>query len=172
VANNLVQASRVSIQALTPLQAPAGAVIDVSGTIASYNAATGSYTMTTTSGATLSGSLRSSMFYSNGTAANLVAGQAVSVNGTLNAGVLSTSVVNFSQMSATPPSGNVRMEGTAYNVTPTSLMLNGVLIQTNNVPIQRGRAMGGRNMTSGSTVAVDMTLAGGQYVASAITLLH
>lgn len=172
VANNLVHASSVSIQALTPLQAPAGAVIDVSGTIASYNANTGSYTLTMASGATLSGSLRSSMFYGNGTAANLVAGQAASVNGTLNAGVLSTSVVNFSQISGAPPSGSVHMEGAAYNVTPTSLMLNGVLIQTSNVPVQSGRAMGGRNMASGSTVAVEMLLTGGQYVATAITLLR
>lgn len=172
VANNVVHATSVSIQALTPLQAPAGAVIDVSGTLTSYDATSGSYTMRMESGVTLSGSLGASMFYSNGTAANLVAGQFVNVHGMLGAGMLSTSVVNFSSTSVAPSSGGVHMEGTAYNVTPTSLMLNGVLIQTNGVVIQRGAMMGGRNMMSGSTVAVDLRLSGGQYQATAITLLR
>lgn len=172
IANNVVHASTVAIQALSALQAPAGAVIDVSGTITSYNTSTGAYTMTMSSGATLSGSIGSSMFYSNGTAVNLAVGQSVSVNGTLTGGTLSTSVMSFSQMSGTPASGIVHMEGIAYNVTPTSLMLNGVLVQINGVQIQSGSMMGGRNMMSGSTVAVDMTLTGGQYVASAITLLR
>lgn len=172
VANNAVHASTVAIQALTPLQAPSGAVIDVSGTVTSYDATTGSYTMTMASGATINGSLGSSMFYNNGTAANFVPGQAVNVNGMLSGGMLSTSVVNFSQTSVAPPTGSVHMEGTAYNVTPTSFMLNGVSIQVNGVPIQSGGMMGGRSMMSGSLVAVDMLLTGGQYMASAITLLR
>lgn len=172
IANNVVHASTVVIQALSALQAPAGAVIDVSGTITSYNTSTGSYTMTISSGATLSGSIGSSMFYSNGTAANLAVGQSVSVNGTLAGGTLSTSVMSFSPMSGTPASGVTHMEGIAYNVTPTSLTLNGVLIQINGVQIQSGSMMGGRTMMSGSTVAVDIKLSGGQYVATAITLLH
>lgn len=172
VANNVVHATSVSIQALTPMQAPAGAVIDVSGTLTSYDATSGSYTMRMESGATLSGSLGASMLYSNGTAANLVVGQSVNVHGMLGAGLLSTSVMNFSPTSVAPPGGGVHMEGTAYNVTPTSLMLNGVLIQTNGVVIQRGAMMGGRNMMSGSTVAVDLRLSGGQYQATAITLLR
>lgn len=172
VANNAVHASTVAIQALTPLQAPAGAVIDVSGTVTSYDATTGSYTMTMASGATINGSLGSSMFYNNGTAANFAPGQSVNVNGMLSGGMLSTSVVNFSQTSVAPTTGSVHMEGTAYNVTPTSFMLNGVSIQVNGVPIQSGGMMGGRSMMSGSLVAVDMLLTGGQYMASAITLLR
>lgn len=172
IANNVVHASTVAIQALSALQAPTGAVIDVSGTVTSYNSSTGGYTMTMDSGATLSGSIGSSMFYSNGTAANLAVGQSVSVNGTLTGGTLSTSVMSFSQMAGTPAGGVVHMEGIAYNVTPTSMMLNGVLVQINGVQIQSGWMMGGRNMMSGSTVAVDMRLTGGQYVATAITLLH
>jgi len=172
IEEDVVIASTVAIQALSALQAPAGAVIDVSGTITSYNAATGSYTMTMASGASVSGSIGSSMFYGNGTAANLVVGQAVSVNGMLNGGMLSASVMNFSPMSAAPPMGNVHMEGIASDVTPTSLTLNGVVVQINGVQIQSGAMMGGRTMMSGSTVAVDVRLTGGQYVATAITLLH
>lgn len=172
VTNNVVRVSTVTIQALTPLQAPSGAVIDVGGTVTSYDATTGSYTMTMASGATINGSLGSSMFYNNGTVANFVPGQAVNVNGMLSGGMLSTSVVNFSQTSVAPPTGSVHMEGTAYNVTPTSFMLNGVSIQVNGVPIQSGGMMGGRSMMSGSLVAVDMLLTGGQYMASAITLLR
>lgn len=172
VTNNTVHATSVSIQALSPLQAPAGAVVDVSGTITSYNAATSSYTMTMASGVTLSGSLGPVMFYGNGTVANLVAGQPVNVNGMLNGGMLSTSVVNFSQTSLTPPTGNIHMEGVAYTVTPDSFMLNGVLIQINGVvPALGGAMMGGRRMMSGSRVAVDALLSSGQYMASAITLL-
>lgn len=172
VANNVVHATSVTIQALSALQAPAGAVIDVGGTITSYNATSGGYTMTMASGVTLSGNLGSSMFYNNGTATSFAPGQSVNVSGMLIGGMLSTSVVNFSQSSAAPPLGNVHMEGIAYNVTPTSLMLNGVLIQVNSVPIQSGGMMGGARMMSGSTVAVDMLLTSGQYMATAITLLR
>lgn len=173
VVNNVVHASSVAIQALSPLQAPAGAVIDVSGTLTAYDAASGSYSMTLASGATLQGKLGSSMFYNNGTVANLAVGQAVTVNGMLAGGMLSTSVLNFTPTSVAPSSGSLHMEGIAYNVTPTSLMLNGVLIHTNGVAVQRGGMMGGgRNMMSGSTVAVDLLVSGGQYVATAITLLR
>lgn len=173
VVNNVVQASSVAIQAISPLQAPAGAVIDVSGTLTAYDAASGSYSMTLASGATLQGKLGSSMFYNNGTAANLAVGQMVTVNGMLAGGMLSTAVLNFTSTSVAPSSGSLHMEGIAYNVTPTSLMLNGVLIHTNGVAVQRGGMMGGgRNMMSGSTVAIDLLLTGGQYVATAITLLH
>lgn len=173
VVNNVVQASSVAIQALSPLQAPTGAVIDVSGTVTAYDAVSGSYSMTLASGATLHGKLGSSMFYNNGTAANLAVGQTVTVNGMLAGGMLSTAVLNFTPTSVAPSSGSLHMEGIAYNVTPTSLMLNGVLIHTNGVVVQRGGMMGGgRTMMSGSTVAVDLLLIGGQYVATAITLLH
>lgn len=170
VANNVVQASAVTIRSLTPLAAPAGATIDVGGMISSYNASTGSYTMTMASGMTISGTLGSSMFFSNGSAANFAPGQYVDLSGTMNGGMLSTSAANFSQSSVAPGSGNIHMEGVAYNVTPTSFMLNGVSIQINGVPIQGGGMMGGRRMMSGSRVAVDMRFFGGQYLATAITL--
>lgn len=172
VVNNVVRASSVTIQALTPLQAPSGAVLDVSGTVTAYNATSGTYSLTLASGVTLSGKLHASMFYNNGNASNLVVGQAISVHGVLSDGLLSTSVMNFSAMSATPPNDNLHMEGAAYNVTANSFMLNGVLIQSKGVAVQGAGAMGGRNMMPGSTIAVDLRLIGGQYVASAITLLH
>lgn len=172
VKGNVIMASTVTIQSLSALQAPAGAVIDVSGTVTSFNPASGSYTMTMASGATLNGSLGSSMFFDNGTTANLVAGQAISVNGMLSGGMLSTSVINFSPMAAAPPVGSVHVEGIAYDVTATSLSLNGVVIQINGVQIQRSAMMGERNMMSGSKVAVDMLLTAGHYVATAIVLMR
>lgn len=172
VVNNVVRANSVAIQALTPLQAPAGAVLDVSGTLTAYNATNGSYSLTLASGATLSGSLHASMFYNNGNASNLAVGQAVSVHGVLSGGQLATSVMNFSPMTTPPPNGSLHMEGPAYNVTANSFMLNGVLIQSKGVAVQGVGMMGGRSMLSGSTVAVDLRLVGGQYMASAITLLH
>jgi hypothetical protein len=78
--------------------------------------------------------------------------------------------VNFSPASVAPPSGSIHMEGIAYNVTSTNFMLNGVLIQINGVPIQGGGMMGARGMMSGSRVAVDVQLSGGQYTAISITL--
>jgi hypothetical protein len=170
VTNNVVHASSVVIQALTPLQAPGGSTVDVSGTITSYSAMTGSYTMTMASGATISGTLGSSMFYMNGTVANLMLGQSASATGMLNGGVLLTSVMNFSQATVAPGPNSIHMEGIAYNVTPTSLMLNGILIQINGVPVQGVGMMGGRSMMSGMRVAVDVQLTNGQYMATAITL--
>ena len=169
VVNNAVKASSVAIQALTPLQAPTGSTVDVSGIIASYNPATGSYSMTTPSGVTISGTLAASMFYNNGTAANFAPGQSISVTGMLAGGMVSTSVVNFSQTTVTPPSGSIHMEGIAYNVTSTSFMLNGVLIQINGAPIHGVGMMAGRSMVSGMRVAVDAQFSNGQYMATAIT---
>lgn len=172
VVNNVVRASSVVIQALTPLQAPAGAVLDVSGTVTAYNASSGSYSMMLASGVTLNGSLPASMFYNNGNASNLTVGQAVSVHGVFGGEKLSTSVMSFSAASAPLPSDSLHMEGLAYNVTPTSFMLNGVLIQTNGVVVQGGGMMGAGRMTSGSRIAVDVRRVGSQYLALRIALLH
>lgn len=61
------------------------------------------------------------------------------------------------------------MEGIAYNVTPTSFMLNGVTIQNggNSLP---GGAMMGNGMMAGGRVAVEVKNLGGQLVATAIRL--
>jgi hypothetical protein len=47
--------------------------------ITSYDATTGQYTMTMSSGANVAGTMSPSLFYANGTAANFVVGQAVNV---------------------------------------------------------------------------------------------
>jgi len=172
VDNNLARAATVAVQALDPLQAPAGSVLDVGGVIATYDAATGGYTMTMDSGGTMRGTRGASMFYSNGTAANFVPGQAVLVSGMFSGGLLSTSAVNFSQSTPAPGAGSARMEGIAYNVNATSFMLNGVTVQSNGLTIPGGGMTGGSGMMSGSRVSVDVRLSGGQYVATAIRLLN
>ena len=172
VANNLVRAATVTVQALSPLQAPAGSVLDVSGAIATYDANTGGYTMTMASGGTISGTLGAMMFYNDGTSANFAPGQAVHVSGMFNGGVLSTSVVNFSQSTAATGMGSTHLEGIAYGVTATSFMLNGVTIQNNGVTIPGGAMMGGQGMMAGSRISVDVQLSNGQYLATAIRLLN
>ena len=172
IANNLVRATTVAIHALTPMQAPAGSVLDVGGVITTYDASTGRYTMTMASGATMSGMLGSSMFYNNGIAANFVPGQSVNVSGRFNGGMLSTAVVNFSQTEVAPTAGIIRLEGVAYNVGITSFMLNGVTIQNNGVSIPAGAMMGGRGMMAGSRISVDVQLSNGEYLATAIRLLN
>jgi hypothetical protein len=172
VANNLVRAATVTVQALSPLQAPAGSVLDVGGVIATYGATTGSYTITLDSGGTMSGTLGSSMFYDNGIAADFVPGQSVHVSGMFNGGLLSTFVVNFCQSTVAPGAGNAHMEGIAYNVNTTSFMLNGVTIQNNGVTFPGGGMMGGHGMMAGLRVSVDVQLSNGQYLATAIRLLN
>lgn len=180
LANNLVRAATVTILALNPMQAPAGAMLDLSGVITSFDAATGSYTMTLGSGTTLNGMMGSSMFFNNGAAANFAAGQSVNVRGMFNGSTLSTSVVSFTHAApaqgpgTTPPSsttpGPIYMEGIAYNVTATSFMLNGLTIQINGAPIQGGAMMGSR-MMSGSRIGVEVQYSAGQYTATSIKLL-
>lgn len=172
VANNLVRATTVVIHALTPMQAPAGSVLDIGGVITAFDPATGRYTMTMASGAAMSGTLGSAMFYQNGTAANFAPGRQVKVSGRFNGGMLSTSVVDFSETDAAPATGITRMEGIAYRVGSSSFMLNGVTIQTNGVIIPGGGMMGGRGMMAGSRVSVDVLLSDGQYLAIAIRLLN
>lgn len=171
VANNVVKATTLRIVSLNPLNAPGGAMLDLGGTITSYDATTGGYTMAMNSGAVLSGTIGASMFYNNGTAANFVVGQTVNVRGMMNNNALTTSVVNFSQMSAMPVSGVTHMEGVAYNVAATSFMLNGLTIQLNGITLQGGGGMmGGRGMMSGARVGVDVLYSGGQYMATAVNL--
>ncbi|MCX6067127.1 MAG: hypothetical protein NT121_15455, partial [Chloroflexi bacterium] len=59
------------------------------------------------------------------------------------------------------------------NVTSTSFMLNGVTIQSNGVSVQGGGGMmgGGRGMMGGARVNVSVQLTGGQYLATAISLI-
>lgn len=169
VSNNVVRASTVTILALNPMQAPAGATLDLSGTITRYDASTGSYTMTLNTGATVSGMMGSSMFYNNGAATDFSAGQSVNVRGMFSGNTLSTSVVSFTQSAAA--SGPTYMEGIAYSVTPTSFMLNGVTIQSNGVAIMGG-AMMGNSMMSGMRIGVTVQNTGGQYSATTIKLLN
>ena len=172
IQDNVVRASTVAILALTPLQAPAGSMLDVAGIIATFDAASGSYTMTLASGATMRGTLGSMMFYGNGTSANFVPGQSVMVSGRFNGSVLSTSVADFSEAGAASAPGSIHMEGVAYGVGATSFMLNGLMIQTNGVTVQGGGMMGGHGMMAGSRVSVDVQYSGGQYLATAIRLLN
>ena len=169
IANNIVRAAAVTILTLNPMQAPAGAMLDLNGTITSYDATTGHYSMTLNSGTTLSGTMGSSMFYNNGAATDFVAGQSVNVRGRFNGNTLSTSVVSFAQ--SVPALGPAYMEGIAYGVTATSFMLNGVTIQSNVLAIQGGGMMGKR-MMPGMRVGVTVQYTGGQYIATAIRLLN
>jgi len=173
ISNNQVKAATIQIVSLNPLNAPSGAMLDLMGTIGSYDSASGRYTMTTSSGTVLSGTTTPSMFYNNGTATNLSIGQAVNVRGTLSNNVLSTSVMGFTQMPAMPAVGMTYLEGTASNVTATSFDLNGMTIQRNGVPIQGGGngMMGSSGMMGGSRLSVSVQFSGGQYVATAITVV-
>ena len=172
ITNNQVKATTIQIVSLNPLNAPSGAMLDLMGTITSYDSTNGRYTMTTSSGTVLSGTTTPSMFYSNGTATNLTVGQAVNVRGTMSNNALSTSVMSFTQMPAMPAAGMTYLEGTASNVTATSFELNGVTIQRNGVPIQGGGngMMGSNGMMGGSRLNVSVQFTGGQYVATAITM--
>ena len=181
ITNNVVQASTVTILALNPLQTPAGAMLDLNGTITSYDASTGRYSMTLSTGTILSGMMGASMFYNNGTATDFATGQSVDIRGMFSGNTLSTSVVSFTpsvpipDTGTTPAAGSLTsttyMEGIAYGVTATSFMLNGLTIQSNGIPIQGGGMMGNR-MMSGTRVGVVVQYSGGQYSATAIKLLN
>ena len=171
VANNAVRASTVNFIALTPGLAPSGSIIEVGGTLTAYDATTGAFTMSMSNGSSMSGSMGAGAFYLNGTAANLGVGQPVNITGMFNNNMLTSAEVNFqSGLVATP--GNMLMSGVAYNVTSTSFMLNGVTIQNNGVSIPGGGMMGGGSgMMGGSRINVSVQLVGGQYRATAISLL-
>ena len=171
VANNAVRASTVNFIALTPGLAPSSSIIEVGGTLTAYDATTGAFTMSMSNGSSMSGSMGAGAFYLNGTAANLGVGQPVNITGMFNNNMLTSAEVNFqSGLVATP--GNMLMSGVAYNVTSTSFMLNGVTIQNNGVSIPGGGMMGGGSgMMGGSRINVSVQLVGGQYRATAISLL-
>ncbi|OGT00121.1 MAG: hypothetical protein A3F73_13660 [Gallionellales bacterium RIFCSPLOWO2_12_FULL_59_22] len=168
VANNVVRATTVEFVAFTPGMAPSGSIIEVGGTITAYDAMTGAFTMSMSNGASMSGSMGSGTFFSNGTAANVGVGQAVNITGMFGNNMLTGTVVNFQSGLATEP-GTMLMSGIAYNITPTSFMLNGVTIQNNGLTIPSGGLGGG--MMGGSRISVSVQLVGGQYIAIAINLM-
>jgi len=171
--NNQVKATTIQIVSLNPLNAPSGAMLDLMGTITSYDPSNGRYTMTSDSGTILSGTTTPTMFYANGTATSLTIGQAVNVRGTMNNNTLTTSVMGFTQMPAMPAAGMTYLEGIASNITATSFELNGITIQRNGVPIQGSGSgmMGSNGMMGGSRLNVSVQFTGGQYVAIAITMM-
>lgn len=171
VVNNVVQATTVEFLALLPSQAPSGSIIEVDGTISSYDAMTGAFTMSLSSGGSMSGSMGAGAVFHNGTVANLGVGQSLNIAGMFNNSMLNGAEVNFHSGLATAP-GTMLMSGVASNVTSTSFMLNGVTVLSNGVTIQGGGMMGGgRGMMGGSRVNVSVQLIGGQYMATAISLL-
>ncbi|MHB1292202.1 MAG: DUF5666 domain-containing protein [Sulfuricella sp.] len=171
VANHVVRASTVEFVAFTPSQAPSGSIIEIGGTITTYDAMTGAYTMSLSNGSSMSGRMGAGTFYRNGTAANVGVGQLVKSTGLFNNNMLTGAEVNFQSGLTTAP-GNMLMSGIAYNVTSTSFMLNGVTIQNNGVFIPGGGMMGGGSgMMGGSRINVSVQFVGGQYMATAISLL-
>jgi len=162
VTNNVVHATKVQFKGLTPSQAPSGSVIEVGGTISAYNPTTGAFTLSLSTGGSMSGSIGAGVSYRNGSAANLGVGQSVSITGTFSNNTLASAEVEIhSGLSTTP--GTTRMSGVAYNITSTSFMVNGVTIQRNGMSMPAG-------MKPGSRISLNVQLVGGQYLATAITL--
>lgn len=172
VANNVVHATSVQLVALTPGQAPNGSVIEIGGMLSAYDPNTGAFTMNMSNGGSMSGNMGAGAVLRNGTAANLVVGQSLNVSGRFNNNTLTGVDVNFQSGPPASP-GIMQMSGIISNVTPTSFMLNGVTIQSNGVPVQGGGdgMMGGRGMMGGARVNVSVQLMGGQYLATAISLI-
>lgn len=167
VLNNVVKATTLQIVSLTPQNAPAGAMMDLLGTITSYDKTTGNYTMSIGTGAALTGKTTASIFFDNGMASNFAVGQAVNVRGAISNGVLSTSVVSFPATLAPTGPGTAHVEGVAYNITPVSFMLNGLTIHTNGSTSEGSGAMG-NGMMPGGRITVDVQDVDGQYVAKSI----
>jgi len=161
VTNNIVHATTVQFTALTPTQAPSGSVIEVGGTMSSYNPLTGAFTVSLSSGGSVSGSMGANVSYHNGSAANLGVGQSVNITGTFSNNMLTGAEVDIHSGLAPTP-GATLMSGVVYNVTATSFMMNGVTIQRNGMSLPAGGMMGG------SRVSVSVQMVGGQYVAIAI----
>lgn len=168
VVENIVQATAVEIQAATPSKAPNNAVVQVSGVIASYNSATGVYTLTSDSDDNISCTLDSGVVYRNGIDTNLKIGQEVSITGVLNSTTLSSKVVSIKK-APNPNPGYMQLAGTAYDVTATSFRLNGLTIQINGIPIA-GDLDDKHSTLAGSHVIVNVRSENGQYVAATITI--
>jgi hypothetical protein len=170
VANSVVRATTVEFIAFTPGQAPNGSVIEVGGTLSSYDPKTGAFTMSMSNGGSMSGSMGAGAVIRNGTAANLIVGQTLSVAGRFNNSSLSGVEFNLQAIQPTEP-GILHMSGIVSGVTPTSFMLNGVTIQRNGVVIPGGGMMGGNGMMGGSRVNASVQLVDGQYRAITISAL-
>ena len=170
VANSVVRATTVEFIAFTPGQAPNGSVIEVGGTLSAFDPQTGAFTMSMSTGGSMSGSMGAGAVIRNGTVANLAVGQALSIAGRFSNSSLSGVEFNLQAIQPTEP-GILHMSGIVSNVTPTSFMLNGVTIQRNGVAIPGGGMMGGNGMMGGSRVNVNVQLIDGQYRAIAISAL-
>lgn len=173
IQNNVVRAGAVTFEAINPMQAPRGAVLDLEGTIESYDPRTGAYALRLESGQNVMGNMAGTVFYEQGNATDLAVGQSVALRGMLGVNSLMTSVIRFSSSGPAPAPGNppdaasTHLEGIVYNLTNSSFMVNGITVYTNGVSVQGGGMMG---LRQGQRVRVDVVISDGKYLATAIRM--
>ncbi|MFA7282717.1 MAG: DUF5666 domain-containing protein, partial [Sterolibacterium sp.] len=103
VANSVVRATTVEFIAFTPGQAPNGSVIEVGGTLSAFDPQTGAFTMSMSTGGSMSGSMGAGAVIRNGTVANLAVGQALSIAGRFSNSSLSGVEFNLQAIQPTEP---------------------------------------------------------------------
>lgn len=173
VQNNTVRASTVTLRAVDLTQLAMNSVLDVEGTIESYDPRTGTYMLRLQSGQSISGNINAAAFYEQGTAADLAVGKSVTLRSTLGLGSMMTSVIRFAPAGASPsPSGPpdaipAHLEGVIYNVTDSSFMVNGITVLINGVSVEGAGMMG---LRQGQHVRVDVVSSGGRFLATAIRM--
>ena len=173
VKNNAVLASTVTLKSGDLMHLPMNSVLDVEGTIESYDPRTGAYSLRLQSGQSISGNINAGAFYEEGNAADLAVGKSVTFRSVLGSGSMMTSVVRFSPpgagSSTSGPTDGIpaHLEGVVYKVTDSSFMVNGITVQINGVPIQGAGMMG---LRQGQHVRVDVVSSGGKFLATAIRM--
>jgi len=173
VKNNVVLANTVTLQKVDLMHLPMNSVLDVEGTIESYDPRTGAYTLRLQSGQSISGNINAAAFYEEGAAADFAVGKSVTLRSTIGYGSMMTSVVRFSPpgagSSTSGPADGMpaHLEGVVYNVTDSSFMVNGITVQINGVSVQGAGMMG---LRQGQHVRVDVVSSGGKFLATAIRM--
>jgi uncharacterized protein DUF5666 len=165
VNGNVVTAKSVSV----PSTAPTGGTVNYRGTVSQFDAAKGAFVLTGQldgSRSSTTVTLAPNVAYANGSAAQLVNGANVEVEGTKTASGIVAYGVSFLRTGAPddPSSGNLETHGLAYGITSSSFQVNSLTIQINGVTPDGGP------LVNGAKVEVKFTSSGGQNLAQAISI--
>ena len=166
VSGNVVTGTSVAV--LT--SPPDGATVDYQGTVSQLNSSAGTFVLTwqhegTTSSAAVT--LAPNVAFGDGTASQLIDGAGVEIEATNTASGLIAYTVSFHAISSSGGDGTgafLETSGLVYEVTPTSFVVNGLLIQINGVNPQGGM------LVNGAKVEVNFSQSGVLNLAQTISI--
>ena len=166
VSGNVVTGTSVAVLTAPP----DGATVDYQGIVSQLNSSAGTFVLTWQHGGMTTSAvvtLAPNVAFGDGTSSQLINGVGVEIEATKTANGLVAYTVSFHAIGSLGGDGTgsfLETSGLVYEVTPTSFVVNGLVIQTNGVTPQVGA------LVNGAKVEVNFSQAGALNIAQSISI--